>query len=105
MILNAIARWFSEDPRGSDPMIRERMERLDADPMAQEDYGKPPSNVSSVMQVGFFETLWWLPNNEITIPEVANLEYLESKADDLRRWVGQEAYESVMLKIGSASGS
>ena len=54
------------------------------------------------MQVGFFERLWDLPNPEITIPQVATLDYLRENKNYLCQWIGRDTYQSVMNKIECA---
>ena len=98
-IAGEIARWFSKAPNAPDRMMSKRMENFYSDPLVSTDYGEPPSNAASIMQVSFFETLWWLPNAEITIPQVTTPEYLAAEKDYLCQWVGADTYEEVMSRI------
>ena len=81
-IAGAIAEWFSQAPNAPNRHMHQRMEVFYADPLVSVNYGNPPSNAASVMQVGFFELLWWLPNAELTIPQVK--EYLNAQAIAVR---------------------
>ena len=100
-IAAAIARWFSDQPGAPDRQMRSRMERFYSDPEVSIQFGSPPIDAATVMQVAFFEYLWHLPNAEFTIPQVASIEYLRESEDSLSAWLGRDTYLAVMSRIAS----
>jgi hypothetical protein len=99
LVANELANWFAEQVDRDWKRAKERILTF-YEAAAPFPGGDDASNdMMTILQVGFFEHLWQLPNAAKTVPALTSHEYIVESRDYLRQWVGMDRYEAVVKAI------
>ena len=96
LVAGELASWYDEQASNDLPNAKKRIDDLYRF-VSEKPRGKTASDdLITILQVGFFEKLFDLPNRNITIPTMTDKKYLIDSKDYLIQWIGKDAYYSIL---------